>query len=253
MADRRYALQETTDGLQQSAEAIRPTVERTASQLQEISSKLNESSPRIERSLARLESVASQVDDILATNRTHLQTTLLSVKDLSGNLADAVTKNRPRVEQLMVNIDGTRARTDRLLYQADQIAGVGMQILAKNRADLERTLTNVRDATEWADKLVQKIYANPFVLSPLYKPTPEDIRVQSVYDTAHVFSKGASELNDLVKTLETMQAKATTPAQQQEILQLRQAIHAATQRLGETSHLLSEGLKRNSGVVRARR
>ena len=32
----------------------------------------------------------------------------------------------------------------------------------------------MRDATDWGDKLVQKIYANPFVLSPFYKPTPED-------------------------------------------------------------------------------
>ena len=63
----------------------------------------------------------------------------------------------------------------------------------------------MQDATDWADKLVQKIYANPFVLSPFYKPTPEDMRVSTVYDTAQVFTKGAQELNDLVKTLDAMQ------------------------------------------------
>ena len=46
-------------------------------------------------------------------------------------------------------------------------------MLTRNRADIERTIANVRDATDWADKLVQKIFANPFVLSPFYKPTPE--------------------------------------------------------------------------------
>ena len=86
-------------------------------------------------------------------------------------------------------------------------------MITRNQADIERTLANVRDATDWADKLVQKIYANPFVLSPFYKPTPEDTRVQTVYDTAQIFTKGAQELNDLVKTLEAMKARAQTPAQ----------------------------------------
>ena len=70
-----------------------------------------------------------------------------------------------------------RARSERVLYQADLIAGQVAGILVRGRTEIERTVTNVRDATDWADKLVQKIYANPFVLSPFYKPNPEDIRV----------------------------------------------------------------------------
>ena len=38
------------------------------------------------------------------------------------------------------------------------------QILARSRAEIERSVTNVRDATDWGNKLVQKIYTNPFVL-----------------------------------------------------------------------------------------
>ena len=102
-------------------------------------------------------------------------------------------------------------------------------MLTRNRADIERTVANVRDATDWADKLVQKIYANPFVLSPFYKPTPEDIRIQAVYDTAQVFTKGAQELHDLVKTLDAIQARAATPAQRQEVSQVQQSIRAVTE------------------------
>ena len=57
-------------------------------------------------------------------------------------------------------------------------------MLTRNKADIQRTVANVRDATDWADKLVQKIFANPFVLSPFYKPTPADIQVQAAYDSA---------------------------------------------------------------------
>ena len=48
-------------------------------------------------------------------------------------------------------------------------------------------------------RLVQKIFQNPFVLSPFYKPNHEDLRVQAVYDTVLVFTKGAQELNDAVE------------------------------------------------------
>jgi phospholipid/cholesterol/gamma-HCH transport system substrate-binding protein len=137
----------------------------------------------------------------------------------------------------------TRARADRVLYQADLIAGQGVQIVTRSHADLERTVANVRDATDWGNKLVQKIYANPFVLSPFYKPTPEDMRVQTVYDTAQVFTKGAQELHDLVKTLNAMQAKARTAEQKKELAQVQQSIMEVTGRLGQTSQLLADALK----------
>ena len=121
------------------------------------------------------------------------------------------------------------------------IAGQGVQILSRSRAEIERSVTNVRDATDWGNKLVQKIYTNPFVLSPFYKPSNDDLRVQAVYDTAQVFSKGAQELNDAIKTLEAVQAQVKTPDQQQEVLQLQQKALALTERLGQTSALLAEG------------
>ena len=49
----------------------------------------------------------------------------------------------------------------------------------RRRAEIERSVTNVRDATDWGNKLVQKLYTNPFVLSPFYKPSNDDLRVQT--------------------------------------------------------------------------
>jgi phospholipid/cholesterol/gamma-HCH transport system substrate-binding protein len=247
------ALQETAGGIRDSAETVRPLVESTVAQIESISKRLSASAPKIEQSLVKLDSVAGRVDTLLAENRDNLRGTMGSLHDLTATLQDAAVKNRPRLEQFLVNLDGTRARTDRVLYQADLIASQGVQIVTKNRADMERTISNVRDATDWADKLVQKIFANPFVLSPFYKPTPEDTRVQVVYDTAQVFTKGAQEVNDLMKTLDAMQARATTPEQQRELAQIRQSITAVTERLNQTSQLLAEALKKPAPAGRARR
>jgi phospholipid/cholesterol/gamma-HCH transport system substrate-binding protein len=150
-------------------------------------------------------------------------------------------------------MDMLRARGDRVLYQADLIAGQGVQILSRSRADIERSVSNVRDATDYADKLVQKIFTNPFVLSPFYKPSNEDLRVQAVYDSALVFTHGAQELNDAAKTLQVLQAQARTPSQQEEVIQLHQKVLALTERLSRTSELLAEGLKRPMDTGKRRR
>jgi phospholipid/cholesterol/gamma-HCH transport system substrate-binding protein len=246
-------LQMTANGLHDSSEAARPHLEASAAQAEELTRRLNAVAPTIESTLVRVESASAQADRFLADNRANLGATIASVRDLTATVQDMTLKNRVRVEQMLVNLDGTRNRADRALYSADLLISQGLQMVTKNRADVERTVTNVRDATDWADKLVQKLYANPFVLSPLYKPTPEDIRVQVVYDSAQVFTKGAQELNDAIKRLESMQAQSSTPSQQQQVEQLKRGVLAATEKLTETSQLLAESLKRPTAPNARRR
>ncbi len=249
-------LNETTDGLRASSDTIRPVVEATVKHVEELSRKIAASTPKIESALTRLDSLTQQADGLLNENRPNLQATLASVRDLTATVNDIVEKDRGKVEKLLDGLEVTRSRADLVLYKADVIGDQTVQILTRNRANLERTMANVRDATDWADKLVQKIFANPFVLSPLYKPTPEDTRVQAVYDTAQVFTKGAQELNDAIKTLEAMQAKARTPEQRQELVQVERNVIAVTEKLGQTSQFLAESLKQQhsaQGPPRLRR
>ena len=246
-------LQETATGLRESAETIRPAVEATATQVQDLSRRINGSAPKLEATIGHLSSISQQADGLITENRPNLQASLASMRDLAATIQDITTKDRVKVERLLDGLEGTRARADRVLYQADVMTGQGAAMLTKNRADIERTVSNVRDATDWGNKLVQKLYANPFVLSPLYKPTPEDVRVQVVYDTAQVFTKGAQELHDLVKTIDALAARATTPAQQQEVAQLQRSVQVVTERLGQTSQLLAESLRPSPRNVRLQR
>jgi phospholipid/cholesterol/gamma-HCH transport system substrate-binding protein len=206
--------------------------------------RLNASTPKVEAALERLDTLTHQADSLLAENRPNLQATLASVRDLTATVNNIVDQDRPKVEKMLDNLDATRARADRALYQADVLMDQSIQILTRSRADLQRTVSNVRDATDWADKLVQKIFANPFYLSPLYKPTPEDLRVQGVYDSTQVFTKGAQELNDALKTLDATMAKASTPEQQEELAQAQRNLKAVYERLNEMSQRLAEALKK---------
>jgi len=245
--------QETSSNLKDMSDAVRPAVESTVGHIEDLSRRIGASAPKIEATLARLEVISRQAEQIIGENRENVHATLGSIRDLTASVNDLVAKNRVKVEKMVEGVDMTRARADRVLYQADLIAAQVVQILARNRAEIDRSVTNVRDATDWGNKLVQKIYTNPFVLSPFYKPSNDDLRVQAVYDTAQVFTKGAQELNDAIKTLESVQAQVKSPEQQQEVLQLQQKALALTERLGQTSALLAEGLKRPIDTGRRRR
>jgi phospholipid/cholesterol/gamma-HCH transport system substrate-binding protein len=204
----------------------------------------------MEAALAKLESMSGQVNGILSENRESIRGTLAAVRDLTSTVNDIAAKDRVKVERLLDGLNGTRAYADRVLYTTDQIAEQTLQMLTRNKADIQRTISNVRDATDWADKLVQKIFANPFVLSPLYKPTAADIQIQAAYDSAQIFVKGCKELNDAVATLEAMQARPMTPENKAEIDSLQRQVSEIMSRLGQASAGLAEALKPQRGPRR---
>ncbi len=234
-------------------EALRPPVESTMGHVEDLTKRIGATSPQIEATITRLDMITRLVELVLSENRENLKATVASVKDVTGSAKDIVTTNRPKIDRVIEGVDMLAARTNRVMYQADVLVSQGVQIVTAGRADIDRSISNVRDATDWADKLVQKIYTNPFVLSPFYKPNNEDLRVQTVYDTAQVFSKGAQELHDAAKTLDAIQTKPSSPEQQQEVLRLQQRVLTLTEGLGQTSQLLAEGLKKPAQAGRVRR
>ncbi len=178
---------------------------------------------------------------MLAENRPNIKETIASIHDLSATLRMIVDRDQQKVSGLLEHLNGTMTRADLALYNVKQITDVGLAMLTRNKIDIERTVANVKDASDWGSKLVQKIYANPFVLSPLYKPTPEDIRVQSVYDSAQVFANGAMKLDDAVKTLELLQSRPNSPQQRDELELVRRQIAEVTARLGQMSAAVQRG------------
>ena len=247
------SLQETTTNLREMSDSIRPAVESTVGHVQDLSRKLNDNSPRIENIIKNAEGLTAEAQGYLTDNRDNLKQTMASGRDMLASVNDIIVKDRGKVEQMLDGLEVSRTRADRVLYQADQIAAQLLNVLARSRSEVERSVTNVRDATDWANKLVQKIYTNPFVLSPFYRPNREDLRVQAVYDTALVFTKGAQELSDTLKTIDAMAVRPATQEQQRELFQLQQKANMLTNQLGETSTRLAEALKRPAGNGREQR
>ena len=246
------SVQETVDGLKATSETVRPVVASAVGHVDEATRRIASASPKVEVALTTVASLTARVDALLAENRPNIKETIASIHDLSATLRMIVDRDQQKVSMLLDGLKGTLNRTDLALYNVKQITDVGLAMLVRNKIDIERTVANVKDASDWGSKLVQKIYANPFVLSPLYKPTPEDVRVQSVYDSAQVFANGAMKLDDAVKTLELLQSKPNSPQQRDELELVRRQIAEVTARLGQMSSQLSEAMKPQNGP-RARR
>ena len=117
-----------------------------------------------------------------------------------------IAEETPRITTLLDGVNSTRVRVDQVLNNSQVITAHGAEILTQNRANLERTMANVKDASDYGVRLVQKLYGNPFYLSPFYKPTAEDVAAQEMYDVGSSFMLSAKELNDTVNRLQAMRS-----------------------------------------------
>ena len=237
------ALQETSAGLSETAGTIRPTIETAAAHFEALARQLDAAAPRIQVTLSAVETTLGAVRGIVTDNREDVRASIANVRGLSGNLNETLLVERPKVDALLEGLKGTRARADQVLYKGDILTTQAAEILARNRANLERTFANVRGTTDYAEQLVQKLYGNPFYLSPFYKPTPEDKRAEVAFDNAHAMLKGVKELTDTVKTLEALQARQLSEAQRQEVAQLYQSAKILRDYLDQQSRRLATELQ----------
>jgi phospholipid/cholesterol/gamma-HCH transport system substrate-binding protein len=237
------ALEETTNGLKQTSAAIRPNVETTIAQLQQTVNKLQGVLPQVDTSLKKVDHMVTTADTLLTAAGPDVREAVAGARGLMLNADQLMAEQRPNIARTVTNLENTRIRADRVLYQAELLSGQGVDMVNKSKANIERTVSNVRDATDWGDKLVQKIYSNPFYLSPFYKPTAQDIQAHAYFDSAQAVIVGAKELHDTVKTLETLRAAARTQEEAQAIDQLYAKASGMSEKLNQTMSKMADGLQ----------
>lgn len=242
------ALADTSTEIRGLVASLRPRVEATAQEVEEIVRGLD--ADRINDTMARLQNTIQGVDALIGESRPLLASTLTSVEALSGELQGIATDNRENLAALVAGLTKSQIRLDDVLADAQVISEQGAQIATQNRADIERTLANVRDATGFGLKLVQKLYGNPFYLSPFYKPRPEDIAAQEVYDSANAFLLGAKEFHDALKGLQAMQGKAMSPREKEAYNRLFQRAWDLTGQLQSLQTQLAQGIRQNTAPPR---
>jgi phospholipid/cholesterol/gamma-HCH transport system substrate-binding protein len=239
-------LQEAVADLRETTDTVRPAIASAAGRVDEMAKRIDIA--KVEDTLNRISGLTAHAEGILAENRPVFRSTLASVRDLTGTIREIAVKDSPKVEVLLDGFNGTRARLDTVLANTASLTGQGSDLLIKNRANIDRTMSNVRDASDFGVKLVGKLYGNPFYLSPFYKPTKEDVHAQEVYDAANTFLLGAKELNDSVNSLKAMQAKPIRQLSESEKKAYQDLYTRAwnlTDQLNRVSQQLADGLRNN--------
>jgi phospholipid/cholesterol/gamma-HCH transport system substrate-binding protein len=234
------AIQDAAVALQETVEQTKPKVLATAGHVEQIAGRLEDA--KVDELVKTLKLLTVQAEGLIRETRPKIGETLVNVAELSATASALAKDEKPRIDALLTGLNGTREKADRVLVNAESMTGTGASILAKNRGDIERVMTNVRDASDFGVKLVQKLMANPFYLSPFYKPTPADLKAQEVYASADMFMKGAKELDDSIKMLQAMQNR---PMNEQDRRAYKLMFEKAWNLLGslkQTQQQLAEGL-----------
>ena len=239
--------------LREMSDSIRPAVESTvgssrgpdAKAQRELAADREDHHPGRRRT--------GQAQGYLVDNRENDQADAGLARDLLASVNDIIAKDRPKVERLLDGVEMSRLqRRPRALLRPTRSPASYSAMVAHSRPEIERSVTNIRDATDWANKLVQKIFTNPFVLSPFYKPNHEDLRVGIVYDTVLVSPKGAQELHDSVKTIERWRRGRRRRSSSRSCFSFNGKSRRLDRRAQWTSTRLAEGLKRPAGTARER-
>jgi phospholipid/cholesterol/gamma-HCH transport system substrate-binding protein len=237
------SLESTAGTLKETTNVVRPNVEQTIAQLQQSVERLQQVFPKVDASLAKVDHFVTTADTLLSESGPDVREAVAGARGLLLNADQLMAEQRPNIAKTVAGLENTRIRADRVLYQAELLTTQGVDVMNKSKANIERTASNVRDATDWGDKLVQKIYSNPFYLSPFYKPTAQDLQAHAYFDSAQAVIVGAKELHDTVKTLETLRASARTQEEAAAVDQLYAKAAGMSEKLNQTMSRMADGLQ----------
>lgn len=236
-------VQKSLLSIQQASADVQATTQAASPALLDAAERLTRIAPQAEDTVSRLEALIAQADEAVRTNRPALDESIGNLRDLSATAKATVADAAPRIGPLFEGLDRVRARTERVLYNAEGATGGLAALLSRNQPDLDRTIANVRDATDYARMTTQKIYANPILLSPLYKPSREDAAAQANFDTAQEFLQAAREFSDAVQRLQAVRSDPLTANQQQLVDHMLQQASAINQSLDPIARRLAEGVQ----------
>lgn len=236
-------IKKTMLALQQASGDLQATTEAASPALIDAAGRLGRAAPGVEDTINRLEALVAQVDEAVRKGRPAVEQALANVNSLTAGAKGVVEAAGPRVGPMLDGLERTRARAERVLYNAETISANAASLLTRNQPDLERTIGNVRDATDYARMTTQKIYANPILLSPLYKPSRDDAVAQANFDTAQEFLQAAREFSDALKRLQAVRSDPLTGNQQQVVDQMLQQAAAINQNLDPIARRLAEGVQ----------
>lgn len=201
--------------------------------------------------LAKLDSSLAEAQGMLTDARPVVQDTLTTVQGMARGLDEDVMSvlraefDREDPDALLAKVHEGLALLRGSLENVEVATDTGVRLLVTNRAALDRTVSNLRDASRELRDGIAELRLQPWrLLSP---PTDVEKDRIVVFEAARQFALAAARLDDVSTRLEAMLA-ATPPgertaATQEEIEQLQAALEAAFEQFQAAEHYFFEHIQ----------
>ncbi len=204
---------------------------------------------RLHLVLEKLASALGEAELTLAENRPALGETLKNVQAISRTLNDEMMPKLVReldredpaalMGKLHASMDSVRGSLDNLF----EVTQTGRRVLVMNRPALERTITNLKDASDQLRVGVQELLLAPWRL--FTKPGPGETQKLDAFEAARRFAEAATYLDDAAARLEAASNAPLSDSDeaQAEVAAIRESLQAAFERFRVAEEFFWEKIK----------
>ncbi len=193
--------------------------------LTEVNAMLKENRPAVRRTMVSVENVTRQMDEeLLAAFRAELD------RDDPSSL---LGKLHTSLDQVNTSLDNVVTMTD-----------TGRKMVVLNRPLVERTIENLKEASDQAKSLVLELVLHPW---RLWQPPEGEIKKHDAFVAAQHFAEAATRLNDVATRLEAV-VSASAPdgallGSQDELRAIQDSLRSAFERFETAEDYLWEQMK----------
>ena len=224
-------IQETIANLRQVTADVRKDypdlaakLKTTAANLEKATADLKEAFPELKTKLLaaaadlgeaanKAKRALDQVDAMLMDNRYNIEATLDNVHEFSEKANTDGTKLLASANALMGKMDkgldpilaNLKASSESLkgaMADFHVMTGDGKSVTVTNKANINRTILNLRMTSEHLKALAEEVRRAPWRL--LARPDQKEVETLNLYDSARAFAAAASDLDGCTDSLQTI-------------------------------------------------
>ncbi|HAU38564.1 MAG TPA: hypothetical protein DCX07_12715 [Phycisphaerales bacterium] len=171
--------------------------------------------------LAKIHRTADDVNAMSADARPKMERTMTAVADTAEKIQQYADKD---IADLLARLRESNTEILKVARDLSEVSDTTRKIVTLNRDNIDRMLDNMRLVSEDLKAASREIRRNPWRL--LYKPKPDEIATQNVYDAARAFANGATQLDMAIAKLNALSEANPQglPANDPQLQQIREDI-----------------------------
>lgn len=201
--------------------------------------------------LDRLDTSLVQLNEMLAENRPLVKSTITNLDAVTSSLAQQLTPafvrelDRGDDSTLIAKLHKSMDRLNDSLANVVEMSDQGRRLVLLNRPAVDRTIENLKEASEQLRIGVQELLLSPWKL--FQPPAPGERERVDAFTAARRFAEAAAYLNDAATRLEAVVAAMPAgggAAADEDLVQIRGALRAAFDRFNQAEDFLWQQMRK---------